>query len=100
MFFRTACVVAILLSFVLEFSSLQKFCLHLFAPVSTTESLAGEQSELQSDWESDAEEQRDAWLHDYHPQGIPSLTYPVSTRTARIDSETSPPFSSRDPPCS
>lgn len=98
MFFRTACVVAILLSCVLEISLLQKVCLHLLAPVNVTENLVGEQAELNSDSESDAEDERDAWLHKNHAHGVHSLTYPISIRLSRIESEFSPPFSSRDPP--
>ncbi|MCU0715854.1 MAG: hypothetical protein MUD03_06975 [Pirellula sp.] len=98
MFFRTACVVAILLSCVLEISLLQKACLHLLAPANAIENLAGEPSELNSDSESDAEEQRDAWLYKHHTHATQAFVYSVSMRSSRLESEVSPPFSSRDPP--
>lgn len=98
MIFRTACVVAILLSCVLEFSLLQKVCLHFLAPVNASKNLPGEQAELNIDAESDADDHRDAWLHKHHTHGDHALASPVSMRFSRIESESSPPFSSRDPP--
>lgn len=98
MFFRTACVAAILLSCVLEISLLQKACSHLLAPIGMMENLVGEQSELPSDAESDAEVQRDAWLHNHHSLDVRAINYLVLLRALWIESESRPPFSSRDPP--